>query len=65
MRNAAVPEDIRGKCTALLQLYDASHSEWQLGKTKVRLRTGRSPGGGTWGLVVERLPSAQITILGP
>ncbi|XP_060047912.1 unconventional myosin-X [Erinaceus europaeus] len=38
MRKEAVPEDIRGKCTALLQLYDASHSEWQLGKTKVFLR---------------------------
>ncbi|XP_037384993.1 unconventional myosin-X isoform X2 [Talpa occidentalis] len=38
MRNVAVPEDIRGKCTALLQRYDASNSEWQLGKTKVFLR---------------------------
>ncbi|XP_045297530.1 unconventional myosin-X isoform X4 [Leopardus geoffroyi] len=38
MRNVAVPEDIRGKCTALLQLYDSSNSEWQLGKTKVFLR---------------------------
>uniref|UniRef100_A0A452V8S0 Unconventional myosin-X n=1 Tax=Ursus maritimus TaxID=29073 RepID=A0A452V8S0_URSMA len=38
MRNAAVPDDIRGKCTALLQLYDSSNSEWQLGKTKVFLR---------------------------
>ncbi|XP_042089857.1 unconventional myosin-X isoform X4 [Ovis aries] len=38
MRNVALPEDIRGKCTALLQLYDASNSEWQLGKTKVFLR---------------------------
>ncbi|XP_034854636.1 unconventional myosin-X [Mirounga leonina] len=38
MRNAAVPEDIRGKCTALLQLYDSSNSQWQLGKTKVFLR---------------------------
>lgn len=36
MQNVAVPEDIRGKCTALLQLYDSSHSEWQLGKTKVK-----------------------------
>ncbi|KAF3828798.1 hypothetical protein GH733_004704 [Mirounga leonina] len=26
MRNAAVPEDIRGKCTALLQLYDSSNT---------------------------------------
>lgn len=38
MRNVALPEDIRGKCTALLQLYDASNSEWQLGKTKVRFQ---------------------------
>ncbi|XP_055278218.1 unconventional myosin-X [Moschus berezovskii] len=38
LRNVALPEDIRGKCTALLQLYDASNSEWQLGKTKVFLR---------------------------
>lgn len=36
MRNLALPEDVRGKCTSLLQLYDASNSEWQLGKTKVR-----------------------------
>lgn len=35
MRTMAVPEDVRGKCTALLQLCDSSHSEWQLGKTKV------------------------------
>ncbi|XP_039094762.1 unconventional myosin-X isoform X2 [Hyaena hyaena] len=38
MRNAAVPEDTRGRCTALLQLHDPSNSEWQLGKTKVFLR---------------------------
>ncbi|XP_031216105.1 unconventional myosin-X isoform X1 [Mastomys coucha] len=38
MRNLALPEDIRGKCTVLLQFYDASNSEWQLGKTKVFLR---------------------------
>uniref|UniRef100_A0A8C6R1W6 Myosin X n=2 Tax=Nannospalax galili TaxID=1026970 RepID=A0A8C6R1W6_NANGA len=38
MRNLALPEDVRGKCTVLLQLYDASNSEWQLGKTKVFLR---------------------------
>nr|XP_058917906.1 unconventional myosin-X isoform X3 [Kogia breviceps]XP_058917907.1 unconventional myosin-X isoform X3 [Kogia breviceps] len=37
-RNVALPEDVRGKCTALLQLYDTSSSEWQLGKTKVFLR---------------------------
>lgn len=38
MRNVALPEDLKGKCSALLQLYDASRSEWQLGKTKVFLR---------------------------
>ncbi|KAM6222253.1 unconventional myosin-X [Rhynchocyon petersi] len=38
MRHLILPEDTRGKCTALLQLYDASGSEWQLGKTKVFLR---------------------------
>lgn len=38
MRNVALPEDVKGKCSALLQLYDSSHSEWQLGKTKVFLR---------------------------
>ncbi|XP_064231952.1 unconventional myosin-X isoform X2 [Aotus nancymaae] len=38
MRNLVLPEDVRGKCTSLLQLYDASNSEWQLGKTKVFLR---------------------------
>nr|XP_010955573.1 unconventional myosin-X [Camelus bactrianus] len=37
-RSVALPEDIRGKCTALLQLYDSSNNEWQLGKTKVFLR---------------------------
>lgn len=36
MRNVALPEDLKGKCSALLQLYDTSHSEWQLGKTKVQ-----------------------------
>ncbi|XP_034379245.1 unconventional myosin-X isoform X2 [Arvicanthis niloticus] len=38
MRDLALPEDIRGKCTVLLQFYDASNTEWQLGKTKVFLR---------------------------
>uniref|UniRef100_A0A8C2W2Y6 Myosin X n=1 Tax=Chinchilla lanigera TaxID=34839 RepID=A0A8C2W2Y6_CHILA len=37
-RNLALPEDVRGRCAALLQLYDASSGEWQLGKTKVFLR---------------------------
>ncbi|KAF6125918.1 myosin X [Phyllostomus discolor] len=38
MRSAVAPEDVREKCAALLQLHDSSHSEWQLGKTKVFLR---------------------------
>ncbi|XP_011354766.1 unconventional myosin-X [Pteropus vampyrus] len=38
LRSEAVPEDSKGRCAALLQLYDPSHSEWQLGKTKVFLR---------------------------
>lgn len=38
LRNVALPEDVRGKCTALLQLYDSSSSEWQLGKTKVKFQ---------------------------
>lgn len=37
-RNLALPEDVRGRCAALLQGYDGSGSEWQLGKTKVFLR---------------------------
>lgn len=36
LRDLALPEDIRGKCTVLLQFYDASNTEWQLGKTKVQ-----------------------------
>ncbi|XP_075396999.1 unconventional myosin-X [Tenrec ecaudatus] len=38
MRNLIPADDVRGKCAALLQLYDASRSDWQLGKTKVFLR---------------------------
>ncbi|XP_006874499.1 PREDICTED: unconventional myosin-X [Chrysochloris asiatica] len=38
MRNLSPPEDVRGKCSVLLQFYDTSNSEWQLGKTKVFLR---------------------------
>lgn len=45
MRSLALPEDIRGKCTVLLQLYDASNSEWQLGKTKVEWRESATPAG--------------------
>ncbi|KAM5264416.1 unconventional myosin-X [Ctenodactylus gundi] len=37
-RTLPLPEDVRGKCSALLQLYDAAGGEWQLGKTKVFLR---------------------------
>lgn len=47
MRSLALPEDIRGKCTVLLQLYDASNSEWQLGKTKVEWRESATPARGS------------------
>ncbi|KAG7273321.1 LOW QUALITY PROTEIN: hypothetical protein CRUP_014431, partial [Coryphaenoides rupestris] len=38
MRGVAMAEDPRGRCLELLQTYDSSSSEWQLGKTKVFLR---------------------------
>ncbi|KAK5920110.1 hypothetical protein CgunFtcFv8_023950 [Champsocephalus gunnari] len=38
MRGVAVQEDPRGGCVKLLQIYDSSSAEWQLGKTKVFLR---------------------------
>uniref|UniRef100_A0A6J0SQ08 Unconventional myosin-X n=1 Tax=Pogona vitticeps TaxID=103695 RepID=A0A6J0SQ08_9SAUR len=38
MRNLTLPEDIKGKCSALLQLYDSTNTEWQLGKSKVFIR---------------------------
>ncbi|XP_033991940.1 unconventional myosin-X [Trematomus bernacchii] len=38
MRGVAVQEDPRGGCVQLLQIYDSSSAEWQLGKTKVFLR---------------------------
>ncbi|CAL8347397.1 unnamed protein product [Merluccius merluccius] len=38
MRGVALAEDPRGRCVELLQIYDSSSSEWQLGKTKVFLR---------------------------
>nr|XP_016848428.1 PREDICTED: unconventional myosin-X isoform X2 [Anolis carolinensis] len=38
MRNLTLPEDLKGKCTTLLQLYDSTNTEWQLGKSKVFLR---------------------------
>lgn len=40
-----MPEDSKGRCAALLQLYDPSRGEWQLGKTKVRRAEGRPPPG--------------------
>ena len=36
MRGVALAEDPRGRCLELLQTYDSSSSQWQLGKTKVR-----------------------------
>ncbi|XP_063154832.1 unconventional myosin-X [Candoia aspera] len=38
MRNLTLPEDLKGKCTVLLHLYDSTKTEWQLGKSKVFLR---------------------------
>uniref|UniRef100_A0A670ZTG0 Myosin X n=1 Tax=Pseudonaja textilis TaxID=8673 RepID=A0A670ZTG0_PSETE len=38
MRNLTLPEDLKGKCAALLYLYDSTKTEWQLGKSKVFLR---------------------------
>ncbi|KAM4551102.1 unconventional myosin-X [Odontesthes bonariensis] len=38
MRGVLVPDDPKGSCIQLLQLYDDSSSEWQLGRTKVFLR---------------------------
>ncbi|XP_056452163.1 unconventional myosin-X [Gadus chalcogrammus] len=38
MRGVALAEDPRGRCLELLQTYDSSSSQWQLGKTKVFLR---------------------------
>ena len=35
MRGVALAEDPRGRCLELLQTYDSSSSQWQLGKTKV------------------------------
>jgi len=36
MRGVASSDDIKGRCFLLLQIYDNSGAEWQLGKTKVR-----------------------------
>ncbi|KAM3604889.1 uncharacterized protein V6R79_017518 [Siganus canaliculatus] len=38
MRGLMLPDDPRGSCQQLLQLYDSGATEWQLGKTKVFLR---------------------------
>ncbi|KAJ7338426.1 hypothetical protein JRQ81_012074 [Phrynocephalus forsythii] len=38
MRNLTLPEDIKGKCAALLHQYDSTSTQWQLGKSKVFLR---------------------------
>ncbi|XP_048364354.1 unconventional myosin-X isoform X2 [Sphaerodactylus townsendi] len=38
MRNLTLPEDMKGRCAALLHLYDPTSTEWQLGKSKVFLR---------------------------
>ncbi|KAM8849705.1 unconventional myosin-X isoform 1-T1 [Spinachia spinachia] len=38
MRGAGAPDDHRGRCLQLLQRYDSSSVEWQLGKSKVFLR---------------------------
>uniref|UniRef100_A0A8D0BZW2 Myosin X n=1 Tax=Salvator merianae TaxID=96440 RepID=A0A8D0BZW2_SALMN len=38
MRNITLPEDLKGKCSALLHTYDCTNNEWQLGKSKVFLR---------------------------
>ncbi|XP_061776699.1 unconventional myosin-X isoform X1 [Nerophis ophidion] len=38
MRNTLVPDDARESCVQLLQRYDSTGIEWQLGKTKVFLR---------------------------
>ncbi|XP_051990954.1 unconventional myosin-X-like [Xyrauchen texanus] len=38
MRDAALSDDLKGRCELLLQLYDNNSAEWQLGKTKVFLK---------------------------
>ncbi|XP_077413227.1 unconventional myosin-X [Vanacampus margaritifer] len=40
MRDALTADDARGRCVELLQRYDNSVTEWQMGKTKVFLREG-------------------------
>ncbi|XP_016385335.1 unconventional myosin-X-like isoform X1 [Sinocyclocheilus rhinocerous] len=38
MRGLVLSDDPKGRCLLLLQLYDNSSAEWQLGKTKVFMR---------------------------
>ncbi|XP_061587386.1 unconventional myosin-X [Cololabis saira] len=38
MRGVLGPDEPRGRCVQLLQLYDSSGADWQLGRTKVFLR---------------------------
>uniref|UniRef100_A0A8C2KTV7 Myosin X n=1 Tax=Cyprinus carpio TaxID=7962 RepID=A0A8C2KTV7_CYPCA len=38
MRGLVMSDDPKGRCLLLLQLYDNSSAEWQLGKTKVFMR---------------------------
>ncbi|XP_077209462.1 unconventional myosin-X isoform X2 [Paroedura picta] len=38
MRNLPLPEDVKGRCAALLHRYDSTSRGWQLGKSKVFLR---------------------------
>uniref|UniRef100_A0A8C5GVU2 Myosin X n=1 Tax=Gouania willdenowi TaxID=441366 RepID=A0A8C5GVU2_GOUWI len=38
MRGVVTPDEPRGRCLQLLQVYDSSSTEWQMGKTKVFLR---------------------------
>ncbi|XP_048464709.1 unconventional myosin-X-like [Rhincodon typus] len=38
MRNLCLPDDLKGKCAALLYYYDNTNTDWQLGRTKVFIR---------------------------
>ncbi|XP_077303906.1 unconventional myosin-X-like isoform X2 [Lithobates pipiens] len=40
LSNIKGTDDVKGRCAALLQTFDASKKEWQLGKTKVFLKEG-------------------------
>lgn len=62
MRGAAGPQDAKGRCAALLELYDASRGEWQLGRTKVGLAEGaRRPGRPPPGRVLLQVPDVSGT----